>query len=275
MLPGTTAVVPCSPHRAACITVVPASILGKLHPPPSNNVAQNSILPLLTIEEARVFGCLIEKSQTTPEYYPLTLNALVAACNQKTSREPVVDFTETAVEEALSELRLKGLAASVAGSGRVLRYAHRAGETGLGLSSAQLAILSVALLRGPQTSGELRGRSARQFEFQTLDEAEAVVEALCACGFLEEAPRAPGQKETRYRHCFYRSSAEAAPDDRSVDSPAEQTYRAPTLREEFETLRLEVAALRDMVKMQELRLNSLLTDLGHESIHRDEPEARS
>jgi uncharacterized protein len=138
-----------------------------------------------------------------------------------------------------------------------------------------LAVLSIALLRGPQTSGELRGRSARQFEFQTLQEAEAIIETLRSRGFLEEAPRSPGQKEVRYRHRFFRSAADAAPDDLPTDPQVEQFRRAPTLREELEAVRAEVATLHDVMERQERRLLALLTDLGHESIQRDESETAS
>src|SRR5574341_863313 len=110
----------------------------------------------LSAEEARVLGCLIEKSQATPEYYPMTLNALVAACNQKTSRDPVVEYSSEEVEDAIARLKDKGLCAAISGAGRVIKYTHRGGENGLGLTSAQLAALSILLLRGPQTVGEIK-----------------------------------------------------------------------------------------------------------------------
>lgn len=162
-------------------------------------------MTLLSPEEARVLGCLIEKSQATPEYYPLTLNALVAACNQKTSRDPVVDYTSEEVEEALRHLRDKNLCAFVAGEGRVLKYAHRCGDNGLGLSPAEQAALSLMLLRGPQTIGEIKNRSGRQHEFASLEEVQEVIAALMGRepSLAEQAPRQPGQKEVRYRHLFF------------------------------------------------------------------------
>lgn len=219
----------------------------------------SALPPLLTAEEARVLGCLIEKSQATPEYYPLTLNALVLACNQKTSREPVVEYTETTVEEALAELRAKGLAATVTGGGRVIRHAHRAGENGLMLTAAEAALLSVALLRGPQTIGELRSRSARQHEFASLEDVEAVMATLQSRGLLEEVPRAPGQKESRFRHRFFRSDVDTA-----ADAPGAESMRAPTIREDIEALRHELEELRRTVTAQGLQLGALLADLGHQ-----------
>ena len=130
--------------------------------------------------EVRVLGALLEKESTTPEYYPLTLNALVNACNQKSSREPVVDYDEAAVAEALSRLRHKGLALKVSGAGhRVEKYAHSLGEK-LNLGRRESALLQVLMLRGPQTVGELRGRTERVYEFAELEEVETCLEALAA-----------------------------------------------------------------------------------------------
>lgn len=199
---------------------------------------------LLSPEEARVLGCLIEKSQATPEYYPLTLNALVAACNQKTSRDPVVEYTSEEVEEALRHLREKNLCAFVAGEGRVLKYAHRCGDNGLGLSPAEQAALSLMLLRGPQTIGEIKNRSGRQHEFASLEEVQDVVNALIERepSLAEQAPRQPGQKEVRYRHLFFEYENE-----NETASPVV----APS------SLRHEVEELRNMVAEMQTRLRSL------------------
>jgi uncharacterized protein YceH (UPF0502 family) len=192
---------------------------------------------LLSPEEVRVFGCLIEKSQATPEYYPMTLNGLVAACNQKTSRDPVVDYASDEVEEALRSLKEKGLCAFVSGEGRVMKYAHRGGENGLELSSQQLAVLSVLLLRGPQTVGEIKGRTERQFEFSSLEVVEQKLESLMAGErhFVEKAPRRAGQKEDRYRHLFigYQDESEENQEASGV----------PSLRAEMEEMKTRIAAL--------------------------------
>jgi uncharacterized protein len=130
--------------------------------------------------EVRVLGALLEKDSTTPEYYPLTLNALVNACNQKSSREPVVNFDEETVLRALARLRDRGLALKISGAGhRVEKYAHSLGEK-LNLGRRESALLQVLMLRGPQTIGELRGRTERIYEFAELDEVETCLEALAA-----------------------------------------------------------------------------------------------
>ncbi len=197
---------------------------------------------LLSAEEVRVFGCLIEKSQATPEYYPMTLNALVAACNQKTSRDPVVEYTSEEVEAALVGLKEKGLCAYVSGGGRVMKYAHRGGDNGLELSSAQLAALSILLLRGPQTLGEIKGRTERQHEFSTLEEVEQTLESLMSNEkrFAEKAPRRAGQKEDRYRHLFFVYQDEA--------EEAQEIAGAPSLRDEMEAMKRRIAALEAEVE---------------------------
>ncbi len=191
----------------------------------------------LSNEEARVLGCLIEKSQATPEYYPMTLNALVAACNQKTSRDPVVDYVSDDVEEALRSLKEKGLCAFVSGEGRVMKYAHRGGENGLELSPQQLAVLSVLLLRGSQTVGEIKGRTERQFEFSSLEAVEQTLESLMAGEkpFVEKAPRRAGQKEDRYRHVFFVYQEEYEEN--------QEASGVPSLRAEMEVMKKRIAAL--------------------------------
>jgi uncharacterized protein YceH (UPF0502 family) len=128
--------------------------------------------------EMRVLGALLEKDITTPEYYPLTLNALVNACNQKSSRDPVVNYDEDTVLQALTLLREKGLALKITGAGhRVEKYSHRLGES-LNLGRREIALLCVLMLRGPQTVGELRGRTERMHDFADLDEVERCLESL-------------------------------------------------------------------------------------------------
>ena len=192
---------------------------------------------LLSNEEARVFGCLIEKSQATPEYYPMTLNALVAACNQKTSRDPVVEYSADEVEDALRSLKQKGLCSFVSGEGRVMKYAHRGGENGLDLSTAQLAALSVMLLRGPQTLGEIKGRTERQFEFSSLEAVEQTLASLLAepNRLVEKAFRRAGQKEDRYRHLFFAYNDGA--------SEVEETSGTSSLRAEMEEMKKRIIAL--------------------------------
>jgi len=153
--------------------------------------------------EARVLGCLIEKELTTPDYYPLTLNSLTAACNQKSNRFPVMSIDDTDAARALDRLRTKHLAreAFLAGS-RVPKYEHKATEV-WELTPQEIAVLCLLLLRGPQTPGELRNRTGRMFAFQNLDEVEETLHNLKDHGkgiFVVELPRQPGHKENRFMH---------------------------------------------------------------------------
>ncbi len=209
----------------------------------------------LSPEEARVLGCLIEKSQATPEYYPMTLNALVAACNQKNSRDPVVDYSSEEVEDALAQLRDKRLCAFVSGEGRVLKYSHRCGDNGLALSPAQQAALSLMLLRGPQTLGEIKNRSGRQYEFASLEEVQEVVNALSsrAPGLAEQAPRQAGQKEVRYRHLFSEYDGET-----EVAAPV---AASSSLRTEVEELKSKLAEMQTRLQSLEELVAKLKADL--------------
>ena len=156
----------------------------------------------LSAEEARVLGCLVEKEATTPDNYPLTLNALRNACNQSTSRDPVVSYDDHTVERALTSLRERGLTRTVhSTSNRAAKYRHVLPDV-LGLDPAETAVLSVLMLRGPQTVGELKGRTERQHAFASLDETAAVLDALAARGhpLVRQLPRRPGQKDARWIH---------------------------------------------------------------------------
>lgn len=157
----------------------------------------------LTPEEARVVGALAEKQLTTPQYYPLTLNALVNACNQSSNREPVVSYDEATVERALQRLREKGLARAVLSPGnRAPKYRHLL-EEALALVPEELAVMTVLLLRGPQTVGELRTRTERMYAFSSLEEVEATLERLATRHeepLAERLERQPGQKEPRHAH---------------------------------------------------------------------------
>lgn len=157
---------------------------------------------LLNAEEARVLGCLIEKERTTPEYYPLTVNALLAACNQKTSRDPVVQYDEPTIMQALRSLDERGfIGLSRSSGGRSTKYVHRT-EDVLEIDSEQVAVLAVLLLRGAQTPGELRSRTERYFATeQPLETIETVLDDLMTRSnpLVERLARQPGQKESRYR----------------------------------------------------------------------------
>jgi uncharacterized protein YceH (UPF0502 family) len=172
----------------------------------------------LTAPEQRVLGCLIEKRFTTPDQYPLTLNALRLACNQSTNRDPVVDYDEETVREAAQRLARYGLARLASGhSSRATKYRHLA-EEALALSREQLAVLSILLLRGPQTPGELKARTERIVQWPSLAEVELVLAALIERGYALRLDRRPGQKEERFAQLLGGPAREAA---------VEQPHRAP------------------------------------------------
>ncbi len=158
---------------------------------------------LLDEEEARVLGCLLEKEMTTPDYYPLTLNSLVAACNQKSSRDPVVEYDDALVQSALERLQEKGLTRRITGAdSRVPRYRHVANDA-LRLNKERAAVICVLLLRGPQTPGEIRQRTNRMYEFVSLAEVEETIEELRTrdtLALVTQLQRQPGTKEARYAH---------------------------------------------------------------------------
>lgn len=166
---------------------------------------------LLNAVEARVLGSLIEKDITTPDYYPLSLNALVNACNQKNNREPVMNLDEAAVRQALTTLQEKRLAGPTSSAdSRVTKYEHRSQEV-FNFTRAETAVFCVLLLRGPQTPGELRGRGERMHRFEHLDEVQATLQRL----MQREPPlvtmlaRQPGTKESRYAHLLCGDVADA------------------------------------------------------------------
>jgi uncharacterized protein YceH (UPF0502 family) len=198
--------------------------------------------------EARVLGALIEKAVTTPEYYPLTLNGLTAACNQKSNRDPVMTLEEKQVVRALDHLRDKGLAVQkTLVDARVPKYGHTI-ERVIELSPAALGTLCVLLLRGPQTPGEIRGRTGRLHEFGDLAEVEATLDGLASRPdgpFVVKLPRQPGRREHRYAHLL---CGEVAIDEEAATVPEEPATRAVRADDErIAALEQEVAALRDAV----------------------------
>ncbi|MBZ5610258.1 MAG: YceH family protein [Acidobacteriia bacterium] len=197
--------------------------------------------------EVRVVGALLEKEITTPEYYPLSLNALVNACNQKSNRDPMVQFDEATVEQALQTLRDKGLLLSITGAGsRVPKYGHRISER-LNLGRRELAILCELMLRGPQTLGELRTRSERMHRFDDLAEVEAVIERQPE--LIAKLPRRPGEKEVRYAHllCGPPEMVEtevAAPAQARPDRIGILETEVAELRSELEDLKRQFAGFK-------------------------------
>jgi uncharacterized protein YceH (UPF0502 family) len=171
----------------------------------------------LTAAEIRVLGCLLEKQRTTPDTYPLTLNALRAACNQSTNRDPVVAYDEATIRDAVTRLSRRRWARLASGAGsRASKYRHLLDES---LTSApdELAVLCVLMLRGPQTPGELKGRTDRLHPFTDLAAVGDTLEQLIDRDLVEQLPRRPGQKEERYAH---RLSDDDAPEPARVAAVA-------------------------------------------------------
>ena len=208
---------------------------------------------LLNDLEVRVLGCLIEKELATPEYYPLTLNSLTAACNQKSNRDPVMALEEVDVVRSLDGLRFKQLALLSAEGGRVAKYRHILAEK-FRLSPAELALLAELLLRGPQTVGELRIRAERMHPFPDLAGVEEALDELMArtpplVGLL---PRQPGRKEQRHAHMLSGEPEQPAVGSGPAPEPARlkvmaENERIGKLEEEVAVLRNEVNRLRQLV----------------------------
>ena len=200
--------------------------------------------------ETRVLGALIEKDITTPDYYPLSLNALVNACNQKNNREPVMNLDEDAVRQALNTLQGQNLAGPSGGAdSRVTKYEHRMQEV-FNFSRGETAILCVLLLRGPQTPGELRGRTERMHRFEALDEVQSTLQRLMQREppIVKVLPRQPGTKEARYMHLLSGDAQESSVTQAHSPTMAQRQEGNETLmrlENEIQELRQEVADLKE------------------------------
>jgi len=206
--------------------------------------------------EARILGCLIEKAAITPEAYPLTENAVVAACNQKTSREPVMHLETGAVARALRAMEGKGLVKVAPASQRALRYEHRF-DTVYGTTARQRAVLCVLLLRGPQTIAELLTRSERLAAFPGLDDVRDTLERLIQrdVALVVQVPRAAGQREDRYMHLLG-GPVDIAALAASAPAPASSGASRSDLGERVERLETELAALREELAAVRQRMDS-------------------
>jgi len=196
----------------------------------------------LDAPEVRVLGSLLEKEITTPEYYPLSLNALVNACNQKSNRDPAVHYDDATVEDTLDRLREKGLLTTVTGAGsRVPKFGHRISEK-LNLGRRELAILCELMLRGPQTLGELRGRTERLHKFDDTTEVETVIDQHMTA-LVVKLPRRPGEKESRYAHLLSGEPAAAA-EESAHEAASPRQDRIAVLESEIAVLRADVESLK-------------------------------
>jgi len=207
----------------------------------------------LTETEVRVLGSLIEKDITTPEYYPLSLNALLNACNQKSNRDPVMQLDEDAVRDALEGLQQQRMAGPARGAdSRVTKYEQRLQEV-FNFTRPEIAVLCVLLLRGPQTPGELRGRTERLHHFEALDDVQSALQKLMQRDppLAKVLPRQPGTKESRYAHLLAGDvvEAEAAPVyAAAVERSPEDENRIAQLEEEVAALRREVGEVKDQME---------------------------
>jgi hypothetical protein len=191
----------------------------------------------LDATETRVLGALLEKEITTPDYYPLSTNALVNACNQKSNREPVVSYDDDTVEDALQNLRAKGLAVRVTGDSRVAKHEQRFTEK-FNLGRREAALLCVLMLRGPQTVGELRGRSERLYTFDDLEAVESTLARLAEMEYVKKLPRRTGFKEQRWAHLLAGNVEEVG------EAAAPAAERGPGDRERIARLEADFAALK-------------------------------
>jgi uncharacterized protein YceH (UPF0502 family) len=207
----------------------------------------------LTANEVRVLGSLVEKGITTPEYYPLSLNALVNACNQKSNRDPVMQLDEDAVRDAIDGLQSQRMAGPAGGAdSRVTKYEHRLQEV-FNFTRAETAVLCVLLLRGPQTPGELRGRTERLHRFETLDDVQSALQKLMQRDpvLVKVLPRQPGTKESRWVHLM---SGDVAVGESmhqpmaATDGGAEVVERVARVEEEVAALRRELGEIKDQLE---------------------------
>ena len=204
---------------------------------------------VLSSVAARVLGSLVEKEITTPEYYPLSLNALTNACNQKNNREPVMNLDEGEIRQALHRLEDDGLAGAVRGTeSRVAKYEHRVQEV-FNFTRAEVAVMCVLLLRGPQTPGELRGRGERMHRFEELSDVQSTLQRLMQREppLVKMMARQPGTKEARYAHLLSGEPSEVVSDPGSAE-PVTEGRGTAQLEAEVAALREEVAELRTQVE---------------------------
>jgi uncharacterized protein len=197
--------------------------------------------------EIRVVACLVEKQRTTPEQYPLTLNSLRLACNQSTNRDPVVDYDEPTIRAALDRLgRRKWTTLASWSTARAVKYKHQLDQA-LGLDDAQLALLAVLMLRGPQTAGELRQRSERMHRFESGEELERTLGGLVERELATPLPRQPGERGQRYAHLLSRGEEGVGPPQEAPSAAEGSTAAGDGLVERVDRLEDEVARLREQL----------------------------
>jgi len=206
-------------------------------------------LPDLSAEEQRVLGALIEKSRTTPDYYPMTLNSLTAACNQKSSRNPVVNYDEETITLTLNQLKIKGLiSTATGGSSRATKYKHNLAIV-YPLLPSELAIICLLLLRGPLTPGEINSNSGRLYEFESIEEVLEQLQKLSdeEPAFVKQLPKKAGQKEARFVHLLGEQAE--APIETETETMAASQFDPTELENRIEKLELEIEELKELVNL--------------------------
>lgn len=217
-------------------------------------------LPVLSLLETRVLGVLAEKQRTVPDSYPLTLNSLVSGCNQKSSRDPVIEASEAEVQAALDGLRRLSLIVETSG-GRASRYAHNI-ERVLHIPTQSTALLAMLMLRGPQTTGELRINCERLHKFADISSVESFLVELAeraACGLVVELPRQPGARENRWMHLL---SGAPVMEERVSANATSSAPSADVTVGEIAALKANVARLEAVVSELRMRMDKLCADLG-------------
>lgn len=206
-------------------------------------------LPDLSAEEQRVLGALIEKSRTTPDYYPMTLNSLTAACNQKSSRNPVVNYDEETITLTLNQLKIKGLiSTATGGSSRATKYKHNLAIV-YPLVPSELAIICLLLLRGPLTPGEINSNSGRLYEFESIEEVLEQLQKLSdeEPAFVKQLAKKAGQKEARFVHLLgEQAETTTEPETETIEAPQ---FDATELENRIEKLELELEELKELVNL--------------------------
>jgi uncharacterized protein YceH (UPF0502 family) len=200
--------------------------------------------------EIRVLGCLIEKQRTTPDQYPLSLNSLRLACNQSTNRDPVVDYDERTIKAALERMSMRGWTRFASGAGsRALKYRHLLDEA-LGVSDAEISVLAVLMLRGPQTPGELKGRTERMHRFESLEEVQQTLDGLAERELVVRLERRPGQKEDRYAQLLGGADEQPTMAAAAAEEPVD-VDRLGALERRIEELERAVAEFRERLEGNE------------------------
>ncbi|MCZ4223106.1 YceH family protein [Pedobacter rhodius] len=205
-------------------------------------------LPDLSAEEQRVLGSLIEKSRTTPDYYPMTLNSLTAACNQKSSRNPVVNYDDETVNLTLNSLKIKGLiSTATGGSSRVIKYKHNLGIV-YPLVPSELSILCLLLLRGPLTPGEINSNSGRLYEFDSIEEVLEQLQKLSEeePAYVKQLPKKAGQKEARFIHLLGQQAEESSAEQ---EIPVRHAADGSALESRITKLEQELEELKELVNL--------------------------